>query len=124
MEGLRCVVSQLQEDSGRRSGKNNPSSSIYFATIYLYCSTSFQCQRHHRWYVLLCNTLRTLTYLSEIDSKLNAKKRKASEMEGGDLSAAAKKRAKPTPRVTKGRIKGGTLHLLLQALLTTVNRPR
>lgn len=41
-----------------------------------------------------------------IEAKLNAKKRKASEMEGGDTSAAAKKRAKPTPRVTKGRVKG------------------
>lgn len=41
------------------------------------------------------------------DPKKNAKKRKASDMDGPDLtSPAAKKRAKPTPRVTKGRMKG------------------
>jgi hypothetical protein len=39
------------------------------------------------------------------DSK-NGKKRKASEMEDGETPTAAKKRAKPTPRVTKGRVKG------------------
>ncbi|KAG8753214.1 hypothetical protein FRC14_006315 [Serendipita sp. 396] len=41
------------------------------------------------------------------DPKKSAKKRKASEMEGGDgVVVGAKKRAKPAPRVTKGRQKG------------------
>jgi hypothetical protein len=44
---------------------------------------------------------------NNLDAKKNAKKRKASEMEGIESSpSAAKKRAKPTPRVTKGRVKG------------------
>jgi len=42
-----------------------------------------------------------------LDARKNGKKRKASEMDGIDASpSAAKKRAKPTPRVTKGRVKG------------------
>lgn len=62
---------------------------------------------------------------NNVDAKKNAKKRKASEMEGIDSSpSAAKKRAKPTPRVTKGRVKGEPHAINSYDISLIFDRPR